>query len=396
MISGLATVVATERLASELLPASAVARVIPPLIVGFSPSFWVWSLSGMETTFYVFAITATLTSLVRSQNAARLSFWSPLWLLLVASTRTEGALLYGSALVVMLVLGLRGDRCYRLSNPRFIAWNMVFIVGFGAYVAARAVYYESLLPLPVLVKRPAGFQGLAYVGEFLLTFAPWLFLAGVSAAKGGRKYLVWNAFPLAFLVLYLCAFCLTNPIMGLHHRLVLAAIPSLLVLAARELANRKRGLAIAYVASLAGVALLARQGNEVLKTSSWPWDTLSTVHIPIGKTLAERGPAHASIALADAGAMAYFSGFTTIDFFGLNDPEFARDGFDAQRVIDRKPTYIVLKSDSAARFHGTDTDYGRQSDAIHALAEFQAEYSLFRVFTDPAPFYCLWVFERRP
>ncbi len=62
---------------------------------------------------------------------------------------------------------------------------------------------------------------------------------------------------------------------------------------------------------------------------------LQRAHVPIGKALAESAvpePAR-SVAVTDAGAIPYYSGWTSIDYIGLNDPD--RPESTVDRWLDR-------------------------------------------------------------
>jgi arabinofuranosyltransferase len=392
LLSGVGTLIATERLAATLYPNSVLARIVPPFALALSPAFWLWSASGMETTFYAFAVTSGLTSLIRAHTSGRLSFSSLAWLGLVSVTRTEGVILYVSVVLVLLVMGFRGDRRYLATSPRFFYWNICFLGVFAAYFAARAFYYGSLVPLPVVVKRPAGIAGVQYVAAFLLAHAPWLILGVAALVRSKKEFFAGNAFLVSFLGWYLLAFSFTNPIVGEHFRLVLAAVPIVLLIAAGALETRGLPLALSLAATVAGLLLSLRQVPDALEQAEGTSRILSQVHIPVARALAADAKPGATVALADAGAIPYLSGLGAIDFFGLNDPVFAREGFDPSRVIDRDPSYIVLKSKDAGRFRGTDSAYGHESDAIYALEPFQKNYQRLGVFE--CAFYSFWVFRK--
>jgi hypothetical protein len=70
---------------------------------------------------------------------------------------------------------------------------------------------------------------------------------------------------------------------------------------------------------------------------------LEAAHVRLGKRL-ETLPA-GILAIADAGAVPYLSGWPTIDTFGLNDPYIATTGsHDPAYVLARRPDVIVLIS----------------------------------------------------
>jgi hypothetical protein len=88
---------------------------------------------------------------------------------------------------------------------------------------------------------------------------------------------------------------------------------------------------------------------------------VEVAHIRLGKILAKfpgsAGPGSAGpvIALGDAGAVAYYSRWRTIDTFGLNDPEIGiRGNFDPSYFLDQRPDLVVLVSERRREFRATE------------------------------------------
>ncbi|MBI5710826.1 MAG: hypothetical protein HZC42_11065, partial [Candidatus Eisenbacteria bacterium] len=80
---------------------------------------------------------------------------------------------------------------------------------------------------------------------------------------------------------------------------------------------------------------------------------LARAHVALGRRLASLGPAGGSpvLAMSDCGAAPYYSGWSTVDLYGLNDPAVARTGrHDAGAVLRRHPDVVVLVSQRAGTF----------------------------------------------
>jgi len=237
---------------------------------------------------------------------------------------------------------------------------------------------------------------------FLAPFVPLMIAGTLLGASRNRHHHV--VFALAF---YFAALCFANPVMGLEYRLLLAAVPLVILLSMLAL-SRVIQHHSGWQQSLAAIAVCAflmywstglpwSYPAQLHQTASNAYRILADVHIPLGKWLSamrtSRG--NASVALADAGATAFYSKCKVIDFFGLNDVEFARVRMTPDRLLERVPDFIVLKSRSQEKFAGTDTDYGRLSDIVYAYPEFHKSFRLERVWVSPSPFYCLWLFGRQ-
>jgi hypothetical protein len=204
---------------------------------------------------------------------------------------------------------------------------------------------------------------------------------------------------------YLFAISNANPIMGRDFRLVLAAFPLVYLLtiealnavAAAPFTLRRMTGVLAFQ----GFLLLWIMGNPVgylgdMKAEKGQAAILKSVHIPVGEWLRDYQAEHGkvSVALADAGATAFYSGCEIIDFYGLNDMEFAREKFSADRLLRRSPEFVLVKSESAQRFVATDSLYGRMSSEIMDHPEFETGYERRGVWSHESPFYSLWLYQR--
>lgn len=89
---------------------------------------------------------------------------------------------------------------------------------------------------------------------------------------------------------------------------------------------------------------------------------LEAAHGELGRALAKSSlPAELrTIAIGDAGAVPFYSGWTTIDTIGLNDREIARKKNPTERVLNAEPSLVVVysrdgKTPNPAQF-GLDVD----------------------------------------
>lgn len=80
--------------------------------------------------------------------------------------------------------------------------------------------------------------------------------------------------------------------------------------------------------------------------------SLRGAHIALGKHLATYASGHGApvLAVADAGAIPYYSGWRAVDTLGLNDAHIAVSGLhDPEYVLSRSPDLVVLISSDRGR-----------------------------------------------
>lgn len=375
------------------------------VLLAISRPFILWGCSGMETTLYTFLVCLVVYFLVR-EEAGGLCLLTPVLLFLVCLTRTEGVVFFGAAVCFRLLRprAVREHR-YGLSSRRWILWNALFFFFVAVWLTWKYLYYGSLIPLPVHLKTALGLSGVRYVAAFFLSltpFVPFMMLGAVLWDSHGNPGHVVFA-----LVFFFAALCAANPIMGMEYRLALAGLPLVILLAMLGMAWIVKRLSGWQQWAVAGASFAVLGCWSMgapwsyparLRSASSHYRVLTDVHIPLGKWFGEKSKSHDDlcVALADAGATAFYCRCRVIDFFGLNDVEFARTPMTPARLLAREPDFIVLKSKSWEEFSGTETPYGLLSDSIHSAPAFHERFRLVNRWMSASPFYCLWVFGCHP
>jgi hypothetical protein len=378
----------------------------PSLLLAVTIPMILWGVSGMETSLYVFLVVLTLYLLIREEDG-KLNFLTPFILFLISITRTEGIVFYCSIVFIRVLFAIYyRDKRYYLTDRRYIIWNFIFLFCFVCYIMWKMVYYGSFIPLPVYVKKATDYQGIIYVIKHFIGYLfPYFVLAFIGIIRNiGNRKLFYLIIPL---LCYLMAISAATPIMGLFARLLLAGFPIMYLLSSLELDNiltsikyntiKKVFLILFLISLFFPLINNPRIYYQTLISSNTYGNLLKNVHIPLGLWLKEynRFKDNITLAVADAGAIPFYSELNCIDFYGLNDIEFAKKGFSAERLLQRCPDFIILKSCSNSTFKGTDTPYGRYSDMIFNNKIFKENYQFNRKFTNNNPFYSLWVFERK-
>lgn len=374
-----------------------------PLFLSVTPPFVLWSASGMENALYIFLVLLGLFLVIGEEDKG-LNYITPLVLFLVFFTRTEGLVFYLSVVLVRSAKYLFQTDSAHTNLRKFLIWNAVFWSCLSVYLLWKIFYYEAVLPLPVLVKKAADLTGFGYVVSLTVYLAPFILLAllGLRRSWNENTIYLWCS-----LGAYLLAISLSNPLMGWDYRLLSAAFPLVYVLAVVELdlvvggekAHGADRLVFVLVAGLLFVTVLKDPGDyldSLRRRATASAQVIGTVHIPLGKWLDSQSgkPENKTVALADAGAIAFYFEGDVVDFYGLNDRQIASKGFSVGRILDRNPDYVILNSRNDTTFQGNDSFCGQMSDELFAAQPFQEHYTFVKQFVSYKPFYSLWVYKR--
>lgn len=114
---------------------------------------------------------------------------------------------------------------------------------------------------------------------------------------------------------------------------------------------------------------------------------MTRAHEPIGRWLAEQKTSRRVVAALDVGAIAFHSGWSVVDTWGLNDPQFALSaakGRSYEDVLARDPSVIIVISGQREVFEPCSTTKGRcTAERCSAASDCSRRTS--------SPHYFLWV-----
>ena len=315
----------------------------------------VHAVSGMETTLCTLLLTTFVISAIRCAE-------QPAFVRCIAAA--AAGLLLGLARpelnLVVIVTGAALLRDPRARRAVAVAFVVGYVIPGAVYFAARWRYYGLFLPLPFYVKglhgRPlSGVKDVVwFVSEFVSRLGV-MVLLGLAAGITMPVVLV-----LAGIVPLMAFFMYPEPIMNFEWRYLQPTVPLFAALAARGLmemrailsaSNRWSRLALPLVLGL--LALYAasdlRMARIAVRERTRYAAGLERAHVRLGLLLRDRAAAVPGgdpvLAIADAGAVPYLSGWRTIDTFGLNDVTIATQGtHDPAQVFDEDPSLVVLLS----------------------------------------------------
>lgn len=327
------------------------------------PATAIHAVSGMETLLFTLLLVAFLDRVValEVQEGSRPARLCGLLGLLVGLTRPEGNL---AVLVALSTAVARAPGPRRRALIR--ATGATYLLPLAAYEVWRWSYYGFPFPLAFYVKMSsqAGLPGSSEVLGFLRFFAARVGALAVLGVVGTRGRSLPASLASAALVLF---FLLPEPIMAFDWRYLFPIVPVIFVVAAVGLATlqgwmvrsrkiRPRRLRTSAVALLAALHLgglawgflgLHRGASTSISHHRFYAEAVDAVHCTIGKTLGSLGAMARQplLAVADAGAIPYYSGWRTIDTFGLNDATIARSGrHDPEYVLSQHPDLVLINS----------------------------------------------------
>lgn len=328
------------------------AAAIAVVTVGCSTSTAVHAVSGMETTLFTFLLTLFAATLLRwEQHGALL----PALVGLAAGlTRPEGNLYVGVAFAAAIAGAAPASRRV-LARAALLAWLMPYAI----YFAWRLSYYGLLAPLSFYVKatnEPGILRGTDEalgVVHLLFVAQPQLGIALVVGAVACRR----RAAPVLLAALaFVLFFLVPAPIMAYERRYLYPLFPTLFAIAGAGVAavvERRRRLAPVAVACFGVLAAVdvARHARGSIDGFTAYGEGLVRAHVRLAHDLEARADARTrTIALVDVGAVAYVSGWRTIDTFGLNDAHVARSArHDPAYVEAQDPDVVVFLSQRSDR-----------------------------------------------
>ncbi|MFE6614901.1 hypothetical protein [Amycolatopsis sp. NPDC057786] len=316
------------------------AGVLGALVAGgalllFVPTYF-HVTAGLETiAFAAVVLRAAIVGVDLVQGRAARDWEPPLLLLLAGMIRPEGVLAAVPAFLIWAWLGRKSGRTWALVAG-------VAVVG-GGYFAWRWTYFGHPFPNTFYVKFGNLDAGSVWLETTALLVLPLsaltVFLLFRKASRGAGLVLS------SVVLLTGMTYAVSGPTMDYLHRFAFHAFPVLCLgagLAMAHLGRRWIG-ALSGAVAVGWVAVLGAQSSDLAVIANYGPD-LQRAHVAIGKGLANaRVPEAArSLAVSDAGAIPYYSGWKSIDYIGLNDEAIAHGTPPTDVVKAARPTVIVV------------------------------------------------------
>jgi len=325
---------------------------LAPMGLALCSSYVMWILGGLETQLMALCVVALLWALWR-----RLPWAAALLSVTLVFVRPEGVAYSVAASVAALVI-------QRLDSRRGWAWATPMGVGLATFITYsvwRLVYFGSVLPNVFHAKGGGSLYqlgtGVQYVYACLATYAhPALFAllivtwltrreARTLLTSAGLLIAVGVAFAVYAGGDWMPGYRFLVPVMPLAYLCLQEGARDGLSLLARATDRR----AAAAVGIVGWTLFLGAHCVQFPAAQGWA-HSFGTEHAlarATGELIARRSEPGAVIAVADAGAIPYFSRQRTIDRRGLMDRHIARlrrSDFmwkcDEQYVLQKQPDYV--------------------------------------------------------
>lgn len=347
------------RIAGDLPPAPRrFAGCAAAFMLACVPATSVHAVSGMETGLFTLLVTAHTLALIALCDTPRPRLtWLVAGLGLAAAlTRPEANLLVAVSASVAL-LRLQPDARRRLA----LAVLLAHVLPGAAYFAWRVGHYGQLLPLPFYVKttaEPALLAGRADALDFVYDLTIRRFYVCAPLFYGLWTYGRRLAAPLGAAAALFVFYLFPAHIMAFDWRYLFPILPLLVAVTAAGLAHATQRLGAPLAAVRAATAVLIAVGylggiDAHIQGKVDYGAGLARAHIPIGRALARVRDqvARPLLASLDCGAIPYYSGWITLDTYGLNDATIARAGRgDAAYVLAQDPEVLILVSSQRDTF----------------------------------------------
>jgi arabinofuranosyltransferase len=365
-------------------------------LLALNGSFAMWSVSGLETTF--FALWGVLGWIFLCEATKRGYLLSSFFLLLAALSRPDGLLFFGGCLLFVIYKIVKGEE-----NPlNVLLWLMMFLVPYALYSVWRLEYYGSLLSNTFLAKATGEprFQllaGLEYAARFFLTNGSVLFLFCLLPLLAGFSTMRREANLAALIVIVYLGF-----IVGVggdwmpQFRFFVPILPLLFFLMQEGFRQfwqavrvhdpvfRTRDLVVLIILVILFVDIYYERKDTRLWVYSTRTGTLYQSHVQLGKWMSALLPPGSVVAGAEAGIIPFYSHLRFIDILGIIDPHVARlkgglhQKWDVNYVLDRQPDYILLHAHVQTKPDSTLVGYYPWDIAMFASDRFWQHYTLLR------------------
>lgn len=297
----------------------------------------VHALAGLETAAIGLVVLRAVVLGARTAHGDQIRPWELPGLLLAAGLlRPEGVAAVAPALLLWWA---------HRPGPAGWSWTAAAAGAGAGYMAWRWSYFGHPFPNTFYVKTG---QDAALNGEWIQVTAalllPLLMLTATHMAHRPVRVAVLVLATVAALFVVPAA---TAPAMDYLSRFAWHAVP-VLCLAAGWAIDRvpsptaaRAATAVTLLWMLAG-GLLHAHTRSLLNYGP----DLDRAHAAIGRGLAaaDVDPAARTLAVSDAGAIPYLSGWNSLDYIGLNDERIARGADPTEAVVGAAPTVVIVTS----------------------------------------------------
>jgi hypothetical protein len=380
-----------------------VATLAAPVLVASSFSYVGWSVAGLETSLFAFLVTASLWRFAVERELREPFPWSAVLLTLTGLTRPEGVLIIAVVFAFVMTDSVRspaGSPTRRWA-ARFVTLCLAMAV---PYMAWRVWYFGYLFPNTFYVKGGRGpvqwLAGVLYVTSGIRNHGGMLMhVLAVAAAFFGPSRRRAAPFVAALVTWQVYDVYKGNDVLELF-RFFVPILPMLFALAMVALVRGydavraqfrspvvpAAALSLFVLGTVATNVVLVYLGRDY-RLQLREYQVQIRIDAREFARYADRlkaiAPDGASIAVVDAGAIPYLTGWYTLDRWGLCDVHIAHlpprgpngEKFDAAYVLARHPTFIQTKVLDGMEDRASLVPWWPGDVELFASPEFRRQYT---------------------
>jgi len=336
----------------------------------FPPTYY-HAVSGLETMFFALLLVAVFEVGRRIREGASnrlLLGLVPVLGVLLGLTRPEG--LVPGAVVFGFAIGWASPE----SRRRLLLYTAVASVPAVLYMAWRTSHFGHLLPNTFYAKTGDDVASIVVSSTewFIEKWPPFVALLSVFTVNAlyvgdGRKRTY--VYEVCFLFSVLVTYLLLTPGMDYLARFSFHIIPVTSVILVSSFgplmqASRKAYLYPVVLSHV--IVFLGLISLEMITMRSMYGLGLDNAHVRLGKTLkaVDIPDDKRTLATMDAGAVPYYSEWTSYDLLELNSEFLAREGTPPQLMEKEKPTLLILNSAATGAPRGYTKSWRKGYDKV--------------------------------
>ncbi len=347
---------------------SLIAFTVSSIFLLINPYTAIHAVSGLETMFYSFLLLGVMYCAWQIIISPSSKF---IWLfaftaLLLSLTRPEGVLISLALIMSLIYISIKKIN-NSINLTSFLPILVLYIIPIIIYNVFRVSYFHALFPLPFLVKIVYGItfpieflNALFYLIPFILIIVIPLFFKkqGIKINNNNLKNFKYLLLILGIMFIFANIVYVNTPLMNFSQRffyptfvlfyLTFGITISILFneIGKNKNTNSEKNKRIILTSAIIIILLVLSSYNGIndLKIQHDYGISFNNSYIPIGKALSPFSDDNYTVAFADAGAVAYYSGWNFLDLGGLNDKFIAENGVTSEYLEQKNPELVIFAS----------------------------------------------------
>lgn len=364
-------------------------NIIPVILLVFTGAFTYWSVSGMESSMFIFFAMISIYYYIKEKDSGDINYKFAVYLFVASLTRPEGLYLFFIILFHKVVVTFAakknlGESIKILFSKNNLITYLIFIIPTGLYILFRLSYYGYPFPNTFYAKTGISWvyiqAGLDYTWSFFKSYMLYglVYLLPLILFKVKR-----NFFEISFL--YILTFFYTLYIISVGgdvlqlHRFFLPILPFFYILFAKFLKYVFENLrskspsfnfstySFIFLAVTVSIALFNYYSSkdkikDVTELENGLVDKMRLAGTWFHQEQVKKGQPMTIVATT-IGAVSYYAGLdvSVIDMLGLTDKEIAHNpqlipeisegsvgwkerNYNVSYVLSRKPDYIYFST----------------------------------------------------